>query len=205
VAEVPSILIANPDLPASTVAELVALAKSKPGELNFGSPGSSTLNRLEMEWFMKIAALDLVHIPYKGGAGPAVTGMLRGETQIMFVTLPSAISFVQAGRLKPLAILTTHRIETLPRVPTLVEAGYPDMVSSSWQGVFVPAGTPHPIVEKLHAALVATMDAPEIKKRFADGGVDVVISRTPEDFASFVRAETNRWGKVARDSGATVD
>jgi tripartite-type tricarboxylate transporter receptor subunit TctC len=205
VAEVPSILIANPTVPANNVAELVALAKAKPGELNFASPGSSTLNRLEMERFMKIANLNIVHIPYKGGAGPAVTGMLGGETQVMFVTLSSAISFIQAGRLKALGISTTKRIEALPQVPTMSEAGYPDMVSSSWQGVFVPAGTPRPIVEKLHAALLTTMASPEIKQRFAGGGVDVVTSKTPEDFASFVAAETARWGKVAKESGATID
>jgi tripartite-type tricarboxylate transporter receptor subunit TctC len=205
VAGVPSILIAIPTVPANTVGELVALAKSKPGELNFASPGSSTLNRLEMERFMKFANLSMVHIPYKGGAGPAVTGMLGGETQVMFVTLSSAIAFVQAGKLKPLGISTTKRIDALPQVPTMIEAGYPDMVSSSWQGVFVPAGTPRPIVEKLHAALVATMDSPEIKQRFAGGGVDVMTSKTPEEFASFVAAETARWGKVAKESGATID
>ena len=205
VAGVPSILIANATVPANTVAELVALAKSKPGELNFASPGSSTLNRLEMERFMKLANLNMVHIPYKGGAGPAVTGMLGGETQVMFVTLSSAISFIQAGRLKGLGISTTKRIEALPQVPTMTEAGYPDMVSSSWQGVLVPAGTPRPIVEKIHAALLATMDSPEIKQRFAGGGVDVMTSKTPEDFASFVSAETARWGKVAKESGATID
>ncbi len=205
VAGVPSILIANATVPANTVAELVALAKSKPGELNFASPGSSTLNRLEMERFMKLANLNMVHIPYKGGAGPAVTGMLGGETQVMFVTLSSAISFIQAGRLKGLGISTTKRIEALPQVPTMTEAGYPDMVSSSWQGVFVPTGTPRPIVEKIHAALLATMDSPEIKQRFAGGGVDVMTSKTPEDFASFVNAETARWGKVAKESGATID
>jgi tripartite-type tricarboxylate transporter receptor subunit TctC len=205
VADVPSILIANPSVPANSVTELVALAKSKPGELNFASPGSSTLNRLEMEQFMKIANLNIVHIPYKGGAGPAVTGMLGGETQVMFVTLSSAIAFVQAGRLKPLGISTTKRIDALPQVPTMAEAGYPEMVSSSWQGVFVPAGTPRPIVEKLHAALLATLESPDIKQRFAGGGVNVVTSKTPEDFASFVSAETARWGKVARESGATID
>ena len=205
VAGVPSILIANATVPANTVAELVALAKSKPGELNFASPGSSTLNRLEMERFMKLANLNMVHIPYKGGAGPAVTGMLGGETQVMFVTLSSAISFIQAGRLKGLGISTTKRIEALPQVPTMIEAGYPEMVSSSWQGVFVPAGTPRPIVEKIHAALLATMDSPEIRQRFAGGGVDVMTSKTPEDFASFVNAETARWGKVAKESGATID
>ena len=205
VAGVPSILIANPTVPVNTVAQLVALAKSKPGELNFASPGSSTLNRLEMERFMKAADLKIVHIPYKGGAGPAVTGMLGGETQVMFVTLSSAISFVQAGRLKPLGISTTKRIDALPQVPTMIEAGFPDMVSSSWQGVFVPAGTPRPIVEKLHAALLTTMESPEVKQRFAGGGVDVMTSKTPEDFTGFVAAETARWGKVAKESGATVD
>ncbi len=205
VADVPSILIASPNVPVNSVAELVALVKSKPGELNYASPGSSTLNRLEMEHFMKIAGLNIVHIPYKGGAGPAVTGMLGGETQVMFVTLSSAIAFIQAGRLTPLGISTTKRIDTLPQVPTMSEAGYPEMVSSSWQGVFVPAGTPRPIVDKLHAALLATLDSPEIKQRFAGGGVGVVTSKTPEDFAAFVSAETARWGKVARESGATID
>ena len=122
VADVPSIMIANPSVPANTVAELVALAKSKPGELNFASPGSSTLNRLEMEHFLKIANLKIVHIPYKGGAGPAVTGMLGGETQVMFVTLSSAISFIQAGKLKALGLSTAKRIDALPQVPTMVEA-----------------------------------------------------------------------------------
>ena len=201
VAGVPSMLSS----PGFDFADLVALAKSKPGELNFASPGSSTLNRLEMERFRKFADVKIVHIPYKGGAGPAVTGMLGGETQVMFVTLSSAISFVQAGKLKPLGISTTKRIDPLPQVPTMIEAGYPDMVSSSWQGVFVPAGTPRPIVEKIHAALLATMESSEIKQRFAGGGVDVVTSKTPEDFATFVAAETARWGKVAKESGATVD
>ena len=205
VADVPSVLIAGANVPVNNVAELVALAKAKPGELNFASPGSASMNRLEMEQFLKVANVKIVHIPYKGGAGPAVTGMLGGETQLMFVTLSSAISFIQAGKLKALAISTTKRIDALPQVPTMVEAGYPEMVSSSWQGVFVPAGTPRPIVEKLHAAVVATMEAPETRQRFANGGVNVVTSKTPEDFASFVAAEATRWSKVAKESGATVD
>jgi tripartite-type tricarboxylate transporter receptor subunit TctC len=205
VADVPSILVAHPSVPANTVAELVALAKAKPGELNFGSPGSSTLNRLEMENFMKLTGTKLVHVPYKGGAGPAVVGLLGGETQVMFVTLSSAISFVQAGKLKALGLSTTKRMDALPQVPTMAEAGYPEMVSSSWQGVFVPAGTPRPIVDKLHQAVVATMSAPEVVQRFTAGGVNVVTSKTPEDFAAYVAAETARWGKIAKESGATID
>jgi tripartite-type tricarboxylate transporter receptor subunit TctC len=205
VADVPSILVANPDLPVASVADLVALAKAKPGELNFASPGSSTLNRLEMEQFMRLAKLKLVHIPYKGGAGPAVLGLLGGETQVMFVTLSSAISFVQAGKLKPLGVTTVRRIDAVPQVPTLAEAGYPEMVSSSWQGVFVPAGTSRAIVDKLHAALLAVLAAPETKQRFAAGGVNVVSSKTPEEFTHFVGSEIARWGKVAKESGATID
>lgn len=205
VAELPSILVALPALPANTVGELVAMAKAKPGDLNFASPGSSTLNRLEMEQLIKAAGLNMVHVPYKGGAGPAVTGLLGGETQLMFVTLSSAINFVKAGRLKAFAVTSSKRIEALPQVPTMVEAGYPDFVTSSWQGVFVPAGTPRAVVAKLHEALAKLLAMPEVKERFAGGGVMATASRTPEDFAAYVAAESERWGKVARESGATMD
>jgi tripartite-type tricarboxylate transporter receptor subunit TctC len=205
VAEVPSILVANPSFAATDVASLVALAKASPGALNFASPGPSTLNRLEMEWFMRMAKVRMVHIPYKGGAGPAVTGLLGGETQLMFVTLSSAMAFVQAGRLKPLAVTTRQRVETLPQVPTMIEAGYPEMVSTSWQGVFVPAGTPRAVVEKLHAALVAAFDAADVRQKLAIGGAVVATSRTPEEFQAFVNAEVARWGQVARDAGVTAE
>jgi tripartite-type tricarboxylate transporter receptor subunit TctC len=205
VAEVPSILVANAAFPPADVGSLVALAKARPGALNFASPGPSTLNRLEMEWFMRMAKVDMVHIPYKGGAGPAVTGLLGGETQLMFVTLSSAMAFVQAGRLKPLAVTTRKRLDALPQVPTMIEAGYPEMVSSSWQGVFVPAGTPRAAVEKLHAALVATFDSPGVREKLAVGGAVAVTSRTPDEFAAFVNAEVTRWGQVARDAGVTAE
>jgi tripartite-type tricarboxylate transporter receptor subunit TctC len=205
VAEVPSILVANPTFAANTVGEMVAVTRSKPGAFNFASPGSSTLNRLEMERFMKLANLSIVHIPYKGGAGPAVTGLISGDTNFMFVTLSSAMAFVQAGRLKALGVTTPKRLDGLPNVPTMIEAGYPDMVSSSWQGVFLPAGTPRAIVDKVHAALLATLGTPDMQQRFAVGGAQVVSSAKPEEFASFVAAEAVRWGKVARETGATVD
>jgi tripartite-type tricarboxylate transporter receptor subunit TctC len=205
VAETPSILVAHPTLAANTAAEFVKLAKSKPGVLNYASPGSSTLNRLEMERFMKTNGLSIVHVPYKGGAGPAVTGLLAGDTNVMFVTLSSALAFVQAGRLKALGISTEKRVDGIPQVPTMTEQGFPDMVSSSWQGVFVPAGTPRAIVDKLHAALLSILAAPDVHQRFAVGGAFVVTSRTPEDFAAFTAAEAQRWGRVAKEVGATVD
>jgi len=205
VAAVPSILVVNPEVPAATVGELVSLARSKPGALNFGSPGPASLDRLEMERFMKLTELKIVHIPYKGGAGPAVTGLLGGETQLMFVTLSSALAFVQAGRLRALAISTASRSESLPNVPTLAEAGYPELAASSWQGVFVPAGTPRAVVDKLHTVLVATFDAPDIRQRLAAGGAIALTSRTPEEFGAFVGTEIVRWARAARESGATVD
>jgi len=205
VAETPSILVAHPSLQAADAAELVKLAKAQPGTLNYASPGSSTLNRLEMERFMKANGLDIVHVPYKGGAGPAVTGLLAGDTHVMFVTLSSALAFVQAGRLKALGISTEKRLDALPQVRTMTEQGFTDMVSSSWQGVFVPAGTPRSVVERLHASLTNLLASPEVHQRFAVGGAYVVTSRSPEEFAAFVAAEGVKWGKVAKEVGATVD
>ena len=205
VAETPSILVAHPSLQAADAAELVKLAKARPGALNYASPGSSTLNRLEMERFMKANGLEIVHVPYKGGAGPAVTGLLAGDTQVMFVTLSSALAFVQAGRLKALGISTEKRLDALPQVRTMTEQGFTDMVSSSWQGVFVPAGTPRAVIERLHASLINLLSSPEVHQRFAVGGAYVVTSRSPEEFASFVAAEGVKWGKVAKEVGATVD
>ena len=205
VAEVPSVLVVNPGVPAANVSELDALARSRPGALNFGSPGPASVDRLAMERFMKLADLKMVHIPYKGGAGPAVTGLLGGEIQLMFVTLSSAMAFVQAGRLRALGITSANRHDSLPLVPTLAESGYPDMVLSSWQGIFVPAGTPRPIVEKIQAVVLATLATADVKQRLAVGGVTVMTSKSPEELASFVGAEIVRWGKVARESGATVD
>jgi tripartite-type tricarboxylate transporter receptor subunit TctC len=205
VADVPNLLVVNPSVPANSVAELVAYAKANPGVLNFASTGSGSLSRLEMEQFRKVSAIDVVHIPYKGGAGPALTGMLGGETHLMFVTVASALGFVQAGKLKALGISSTRRIDALPQVPTMVEAGFPEMVSGSWQGFFVPAGIPRPIVDKLHAAVLAALGSAEIRASLVSRGVTVVSSRTPDEFASFVGAEVIRWDRVARDSGATVD
>ena len=203
--EVPSILVANPGAGVATVKDLVALAKSKPGALDFASPGPSTLNRLEMERFMKQSGTSMVHVPYKGGAGPAVMGLLGGDTHVMFVTLSSAMSFVQAGRLKALAVTSPARLASLPQVPTMVESGYPDMVSTSWQGVYAPAGTPRPIVEKLHAALLKVLASPDIAQRFAVGGALVATSKSPEEFQAYSAAEAERWGKVVKETGATVD
>ena len=154
---------------------------------------------------MRANGIQIVHVPYKGGAGPAVTGLLGGDTQVMFVTLSSALTFVQAGRLKALGISSAKRLESLPQVPTMIEQGFTDMVSSSWQGLFVPAGTPRAIVDRLYAVVTKVLESPEVHKRFEAGGAFVVTSKSPDDFSAFVAAEGQKWGKVAKDVGATVD
>jgi tripartite-type tricarboxylate transporter receptor subunit TctC len=206
VVDVPGVLIANDAFPPKNVQEVVAYARANPGKLNYGSPGSGSQNRLEMELFRRAAGgLDMVHIPYKGGAGPAVTGLIAGETQLMFTTAPSALGFIKGGRLKVLAVTSAKRIPALPEVPTMVESGYPRSVTGSWQGIFVPKATPQPVVDRLFAVTQQVMKTPDVVERLAAGGVDVVLSASPKAFAGFVAQESERWGQVAREVGATVD
>ena len=205
VSDMPSALVTNTSFPVNSVKELITTLKASPGKYNFASPGSGSLNRLEMEIFRKVNGIDMVHVPYKGGAGPATVGLIGGETQVMFNTMASVISFIKAGRVKGLAVTTATRLPQLPDVPTLVELGFPDMVSSSWQGILVPTGTPKDVVAKLHAALVQTMDTPDIRTRLATGGAVASTSKTPEEFGEFLASETKRWGSVSREVGAKAD
>jgi len=206
VVDVPGVLVANPAFPPNSVKEFVAYAKANPGKVNYASPGSGSQNRLEMEKLRAAAGgLDMVHVPYKGGAGPAVAALAAGETHLMFVTASSAMPMIKSGRLKVLAVAAPKRLEPLPDVPTMGEAGYPTFETGSWQGVFVPAGTPKEVVDRLYAASVKTMQAREVRARLAHGGVEVVTSASPAAFAQFVADETARWGKAAKEAGATVD
>ena len=205
IVDVPGVLVAHPSFPANSVKELVAYAKANPGKVNYASPGSGSQNRLETEHLRKIAGLDMVHVPYKGGAGPAVAALVAGETHIMFVTASSAMPMVKSGRLKVLAVTAPKRIAPLPDVPTMQEAGYSGFDTGSWQGIFVPAGTPPEVIQRLFVALRETMKSPDVIERLGRGGVDVVFSASPAAFASFVGAETQRWGRAAKEAGATVD
>ena len=205
VVDVPGVLIAHPSFPPNTLNEMIAYAKANPGKLNYASPGSGSQNRLEMEMVRKAAGLDMVHVPYKGGAGPAVTGLVAGETHMMFSTVSSALGHIQGGRLKALAVVSGKRLEQLPNVPTMVESGYPESKSGSWQGIFVPAGTSKQVVDRLYALLLQTMKTKDVVDRMSKAGIDVVTSASPAAFAAFVAADTERWAKVAKESGATVD
>jgi tripartite-type tricarboxylate transporter receptor subunit TctC len=206
VVDVPGVLIVHPAVPANSVKELVAYVRANPGKLNYASPGSGSQNRLEME-ILRTAerGMDMVHVPYKGGAGPAVTGLVAGETQMMFSTVSSAMGHIKGGRLKALAITSPNRIKELPDLPTMKESGYVDGSSGSWQGVLVPAGTPRAVVDRLFEVLVQTMKTPDVIERLAKGGAEAVTSSSPKAFAEFIAAETHRWGKVAKESGAIAD
>lgn len=204
-AEAPDMLVAHPDFPAKTVAEFVAYAKAHPGALNFASPGVGSLNALEMELFEQVAGIKLVHIPYKGGAGQAVTDVVGGQVPVMFTTMSSALGFVRAGKLRALAVTGRERTADLPDVPTLIEAGFPQMVASSWQAMLAPAKTPQTVIDKLHDILVRVMADAGVQKRLAVGGVEVRTSASPAEFASFLGAETKRWSAVAIASGATAN
>jgi tripartite-type tricarboxylate transporter receptor subunit TctC len=205
VVDVPGVLVVNPELQAKTVKEIVAIAKAYPGKLNYASPGAGSQNRLEMEVFRKVAGgLDMVHVPYKGGAGPAVTGLVGGETHLMFVTASSAMNHVKSGRIRLIAVTSSKRLEAFPDAPTMAESGFPELTSGSWQGIFVPTGTPKEVVDKLYGAIMETMKTPEVKQRLSNGGVEVVTS-APGEFAQFVAKETERWGKAVKEAGATAD
>ena len=205
VVDVPSALVTNTSFPVNTVAELITYLKANPGKFNYASPGSGSANRLQTERFMGLTGTKLAHIPYKGGAGPATVGMIGGETQVMFVTLSSAQEFIKSGRLKGLAVTSPSRMPELPNVPTISEAGFKDLTGGSWQILAVPAGTPRDIVNKLYTATVATMMMPEIRDKLDRQGAIVLTSKSPEAAREFLNNETQRWGKVVKDTGATPD
>jgi tripartite-type tricarboxylate transporter receptor subunit TctC len=205
VVDVPSVLVAHPSFPPNNIKELIDYARANPGKLNYASPGSGSQNRLEMEVLRKLAGLDMVHVPYKAGAGPALTGLVGAETHLMFVTASSAVGHVKAGRLKALAVSTPRRMEQFPNAATTEEQGYPELRASSWQGIFLPLGTPKDIVDRLHSVMLQTMASPEVVQRLNNGGVIVATSENPAAFAQFVAAETERWAKVVKEAGATPD
>jgi tripartite-type tricarboxylate transporter receptor subunit TctC len=206
VSDTPDGLVAHPSAPFNTVTELVAYAKANPGKVNYGSPGAGSLNRLEMELLREVAGgLDMVHVPYPGGAGPAVTAAVAGDVHCLFVTLSSAVGQVQAGRLKGLAVTTAARAAVLPDMPTMVESGYADFVTSSWQGLLLPTGAPAAVIARWHAVLARVLQSAEVKRRFAQAATEPVASASPAEFASFIAREQARWGALVQRSGATAE
>lgn len=200
---VPLFLVANTSFPPNTVKELIAYAKANPGKVNFGSGGNGVTNHLAMELLRSTAGLDMVHVPYKGGP-PALTGLIGGEVQVMFETGPGALPFVKNGKLKAIAVGSAKRSSAAPEVPTVAESGLPGFEGVAWICMVAPAGTPQPIINKLHADVVKVLAMPDIRERFSALGAEPV-GNTPEEFSAYLKAEIAKWGKVVKDSGAKVD
>lgn len=203
VGTVPNLLVAHPSVPANSVRELIALAKKRPGQLNYASSGKGTSLHLAAELFKALAGIDIVHIAYKGGA-PAVADLMGGHVELMFDVLPSSMPHVRSGKLKALGITSEQRSPLLPNLPTIGEDGVPGYQAITWNGILAPAGTPNDIVGKLNAAIGRVLRTQEMKERFAGAGTDPV-SNTPEQFAAFLRAETGKWATVIRSAGIKLD
>ncbi len=203
VANVPNLLVANPAQPFKTVQELIAYAKATPGKINFGSSGSGSSIHLSGELFKSMAKVDMQHVPYKGSA-PAVTDLLGNQIAIMFDNMPSAIQHVRSGRLRAIAVTTARRSPELPDVPTIAEAGVPGYEATSWFGMFAPAATPAPVVAQLNATIVKVLAQPDIRKKLAEQGAEAA-GETPAQFADFIQKESVKWGRVVKESGASVD
>jgi tripartite-type tricarboxylate transporter receptor subunit TctC len=199
VVDVPGCFVVHPSVPAKTVKEMVAYMKANPGKLNYGSPAPSSANRLEMEMFLMATGTNAVQINYKGGAGPAMVGLLGNEVQTMFVTFSSAVNFAKQGRVRMLSVVAPQRVPAMPEVPTMREQGF-DMVVGSWQGIYVPKGTPRPVVMKLFNVAHDAMKNPDVVKRMNEGGVTIVTSSSSAEFRKFWEAENSRFAKVIKEA-----
>jgi tripartite-type tricarboxylate transporter receptor subunit TctC len=197
------VLIVSPAAPTKSVAELVALAKSKPQSVNFGSWGEGSLAQLSGELLKNMAAVNMTHVPYKG-APQAATDVMAGRISFMFTTMPTGLPQIQAGRLRALAVTSAQRLPFLADAPTMIESGYPGFEVQSWRGLFVPAKTPRGIIDVLHDQTVKVMQMPEVRERVLAAGFGVVTS-TPGELAKFSKAELAKWAKVAKDAGVHID
>ena len=203
VAAGPQVLVVNMSVPAKNVQELIALAKARPGQLNYASPSSGGANHLAAEMLKTMAGIDVLHVPYKGGA-PAETDLIGGRVTFMFASLPAALARVQAGQLRALAVTSLQRVAGAPDIPTLAESGLPGFEVTSWYGVVGPAGIPRDIVMRLNGEINKSLASPQMKERMVALGVEGTPG-TPEQFFDFIRRDTAKWAKVIKESGAKPD
>jgi len=202
-AATPMILVVHPSMPVKTAKELVALALARPGQINYGSAGAGSGAHMSTELFRYLTKINIVHVPYKG-VGPAITDVVGGQVQILFTTVPSVTAFMQAGRLKALAVTSAERAPSIPEVPTMAESGVPGYEVEYWYGFFAPAATPKDILARIHADTTEVLRLPDVIANFAKQGVQPVI-KTQERFAAFVKADIEKWAVVVKASGTKVD
>lgn len=203
IAAVTIVLVVHPSVPALSIKELIALAKSKPGQLTFGSPGNGTPQHLAGQLFNTMAGVDMLHVPYKG-AVPALTDLLGGQVSMIFSSMPPALPLVKTGKIRALGVTSATRSPAAPAIPTITESGLPGYEVNNWYGILAPRGTPKEIVSKLNAEIVKILNMPDVKESLAVQGAEPV-SGTPEQFAAYIKEETEKWAKIVKYSGARLD
>ena len=201
--EVPNGLVVHPALPVKTVKELIALARQRPHELNFGSSGNGAGDHLAGEMLKVMAGIHMTHVPYKGGA-PAMVDLLAGNIQLIFATLATGIPYIKSGKARALAMAAPTRFALLPDVPTVAEAGVPGFSVINWAGLFMAAGTPRPVIDRMNSEVQKILAAPEVKQKLLEMGL-VAGSNTPEQFASFIQAETVKWAKIIKLANIKIE
>lgn len=201
--EVPNGLVVHPTLPAKSLKELIALAKQRPRELNFGSSGPGAGDHLAAEMLNVMAGIRMTHVPYKGGP-PAMVDLMSGNIQLIFATLATGMPYIRAGRVRTLAVASAQRFPVLPDVPTVAEAGVPGFAVNNWAGIFVAAGTPRAIIDRLNGEIVKILGAQDVRQKLLEMGL-VAATNTPEQFAAYIQAEGARWAKVIKDANIRLD
>ena len=200
---VTTVFVAHPSLPARTVKDVIALARAQPGQLSFGSAGNGHLFHLTGEILKTAAKVDMVHVPYKGGA-PAIGALVSGEVSVLFETMLALQPFIQSQRVRPIAVASEQRSSLLPNVPTFAESGYPGIVASNWYALFAPASAPRDVVAKLNSEIGRVLKSSEMRERLLGQGTEVAAT-SPEQLADFVRTEMTKWNQAAKASGARID
>ena len=200
---IPYVVVVQPSFKAANIKELIALAKAKPNEINYGSGGSGSAPHLAAELFKTMADVRITHVPYKGST-PAITDTMSGQVQLTFTGIPSVMTQMKAGRLRPIGVTSLKRTAALPEVPTIAESGVPGYEVNPWFGVLLPARTPQPLVSRLNAEILKVLQLPATRERFAAEGFEAA-GNTPAQFASYIKAEQIKWGKVIKDAGIKAD
>jgi tripartite-type tricarboxylate transporter receptor subunit TctC len=199
----PNVIVVHPSLPVTSVAELIAYARANPGRLNFGSAGSGSAQHMAADVFRRMANIDIVHVPYRGGA-PALNDLIAGQLQLMFETIPTAVEPIAAGQLRALAVTMPERVTRLPDVPTVAESGLPGYVSRGWMGIVAPVGADPAIIDLLARHSEAIVAMPEARQRLLGLGLEM-MSNTPAEFAAFIRTEVATYQEVVRSMGIQLD
>jgi tripartite-type tricarboxylate transporter receptor subunit TctC len=195
--------VVHPALPAPSVKGLIALARERPGELNYGSSGPGAADHMAAELFQVMTKTRMVHVPYKGGP-LAMVDLISGNLQLMFSTVPTAAGLIKAGKLRPMAIANSTRFPAMPELPTIAEAGIPEFAVNNWCGVFVAGGTPPEVIARLNTELAKALGLPDVRARLIEVGLEAV-SNSPDAFAAYIRAETEKWARVVKDANIKVE